>query len=67
MARHSPLMFPVKAGFTLRGEEKNCEKLGSCACDNLAAPNSISSMMLPAMLIDLLPVKYVLLMMLGLY
>jgi len=26
-------MFAVKAGLMFRGEEKNCEKLGSCAFD----------------------------------
>jgi len=29
--RQSALMFAVSAGFMFRGEEKNCEKLGSCA------------------------------------
>jgi hypothetical protein len=24
-------MLPVSAGFIFKGEEKNCEKLGSCA------------------------------------
>jgi hypothetical protein len=27
----SPFIFPVSAGFIFSGEEKNCEKLGSCA------------------------------------
>jgi hypothetical protein len=25
-------MLAVKAGFIFNGDEKNCEKLGSCAC-----------------------------------
>jgi hypothetical protein len=30
IARHSLLIFPVNAGLTFNGDEKNCEKLGSC-------------------------------------
>jgi hypothetical protein len=30
-SRHNPLNLPVKAGLSVRGEEKNCEKCGSCA------------------------------------
>src|SRR5215204_3086991 len=30
MNLHLPSMFAVNAGLTFRGEEKNCEKLGSC-------------------------------------
>jgi len=28
----------VSAGFTFNGEEKNCEKLGSCACNEIDVP-----------------------------
>jgi len=36
IALQSAFMFAVKAGLMFSGDEKNCEKLGSCAFDRMA-------------------------------